>query len=89
MKLTVWAHSEFVDPFVNIFESIFVGEIEAIDDPHHTSIKEFTQRFVLRFASCVPKQNITHFVNEEIDAKSKRQIFFMFDNYFDRLVVQI
>ena len=23
------------------------------------------------------------------DARSKRQIFFMFDNYFDRLVVQI
>ena len=67
----MWAHGEFVDPFVNVFESIFVCEIEAIDDPHHTSIEEFTQRLVLRFASCVPKQNKTHFVSEEIAVSLK------------------
>ena len=31
---------EFVDPFVDVFKGVFVGQIEAIDDTHHTSVEK-------------------------------------------------
>ncbi len=45
---------EFVDPFVDVFEGIFVGQIEDVDDTHHTSVEKLAQWLVLLFPCSVP-----------------------------------
>ena len=46
--------SESLDPLLDAFEGVLVGQVEAVDDPHHAAEEEIAQRLVLLLACSVP-----------------------------------
>ena len=35
------AWRQFVYPFVNVFEGVLVGQVEAVDDAHDAAVEQF------------------------------------------------
>ena len=48
------ARGEPLDPLFDALEGVLVGQVEAVDDPHHAAEEELAQRLVLVLAGCVP-----------------------------------